>query len=205
MKSYVNYQVFSFIVRNTFGHGQHVLVSGAKTVLELLHNIFEPELYLPVPQFYASVNYHLCFNWHSLIEKANTLESDFQDFKESHSSWKKTHWVVIDKEFSEMAALRSAMSHHVCEFHVIKWLTNRILKPKSQVNDAIEAVHMLLHASPEYVLYNEKMKYFMYVLRNDDQHPFAVYFRRKRHAYRAQWTSRCCDNAVHPRNNTSNR
>ena len=37
-----NYKLFSFMVHDTFGHGQHVLVSGAKIVLKLWRNIFEP-------------------------------------------------------------------------------------------------------------------------------------------------------------------
>lgn len=90
-------------------------VSKYKVISFMAHDVFGRGLYVQ----------------HAVIqnERAKTLRTAINAFKDNNPDWVKIQYVLIDKDFTEMSVLRAALPSArilLCQFHVIKWLREEV-------------------------------------------------------------------------------
>ncbi|RLN96381.1 hypothetical protein BBJ28_00003179 [Nothophytophthora sp. Chile5] len=101
------YKLFSFMVHDTFGRGQHVQLIPLCTIHVL----------------------HLMQHALMLDERADTLRHAILQFKKCNPAFSKVQWFVVDKDFTEIAVLKSEFPCArvlLCQFHAVKYLTGKV-------------------------------------------------------------------------------
>lgn len=152
---------------------------------------------------------------HCLIdnERKETLTSACKIFKDANSLWSEIQGVVIDKDVTEISALRAASPQArllLCPWHEKKYLYLEAAKAKYGF-DAFEKAAVksncdALIAAPSAEKYDDRLASLRVIVRDKQKlDAWFEYFDPNWANCKEMWCSYMCSNVPHLGNNTNNR